>query len=622
MRLVSALVIALVLAPASARAAEDAGTRSPFANGTGARALALGGAFCAIATDAAALTWNPAGLARVSRFGYEVAHSAGVEIDSHDSYAALVAPSWRWGALGLGVRSVGVGGVEPRDERNNISGEEFSSSDTEISVGYARPINDAWSLGASLKLQSQDVGGYGASALAGDLGVLVAIGPALGVRSSWLEGLTAGLGIRNALEPSLRLDEESVPDPRTWRGGLSWRGWVGSQELTLALDTDASQSVSPQLHAGAELLIRRLLAVRVGVHDDRMTAGAGVAWRNFEFGYAFENVALGPVHRVGLTQAFGPTVSASRAAAHDAAEREFQSRLESEFDRRGAQRLDDLVGRVEDAIAQRAYDEALDLLATAAILDSADQRVRALGVRGNVGLGRHLEDLGDLASAADAYQRALAIAPRDTAATAGVARVRAAGERQAVREADRGVRYRASLDALIAGDLMRARAGFASLVKANPRDTEAATMLERTEGLIAKRAQAMEREVALDHQQTTTPPPAPANPPAVSAGNRREAEQLVKRGVSAISAGRTDDAVRYWELALSMDPGNTAAGRYLNREYLARGMDEYAAGRLDQAVGYWEKAQRADPSDSRAARFLSRARERKQRTRELFGSEP
>ncbi len=604
----------------SARAAEDAGTRSPFANGTGARALALGGAFCAIATDPAALTWNPAGLALASRFGYEVAHSAGVEVDSHDSYAALVAPSWRWGSLGLGVRSVGVGGVEPRDERNNVSGDEFSSSETEITVGYARPINDAWSLGASLKLQSQDVGGYGASALAGDLGVLVAIGPALGFRASWLEGLTAGLGIRNALEPALRLDRESVRDPRTWRGGLAWRGWVGSQELTVAVDGDASQTVSPKLHAGAELLVRRLLAMRVGLHEDRLTAGAGVTWRNLEFGYAFENVALGPVHRVGLTQSFGPTVTASRAAARDAAEREFQNRLESEFDRRGAERLDDLVARAETAIGQRSYEEALDLLATAAILDSADQRVRMLGVRGNVALGREREAEADLVSAADAYTRALAIAPQDTAAVAGAKRVRAAGERQAMRDADRGARFRSSVDALIAGDLARARAGFAALVRANPSDAEAAAMLERTEVLIARRTEEQERQAAIDREATGAPPSPPTQPSA-SAANRREAEQLVKRGVAAMSAGRADDAVRYWELALSLDPGDAAAGRYLNREYLARGMDAYAAGRLDTAVSYWEKAQRADPTDSRAARFLARARERKERTRELFGTQ-
>jgi tetratricopeptide (TPR) repeat protein len=619
MRMVRGIVVALTILPwgsiGGALAAEDAGTRSPFANGTGARALALGGAFAAIATDAAGLTWNPAGLALASRFGYEVAHSASVELSSHDSYAALVAPSWRWGSLGVGVRSVGVGSVEPRDERNVVTGDDFSSSDTEITVGYARALNDAWSLGGSLKLQSQDVGGYGASALAGDLGVLVSVGGAMGV--PWLQELTAGMGIRNALEPALRLDRESVHDPRTWRGGLSWRGWLGSQPLTLAVDADASKSVAARMHAGAELLVRGLLAVRVGFNNDRVTAGAGLAWRSLEFGYAFENVALGSVHRLGLSQAFGPTVSASRVAARDAAEREFQNRLESEFDRRGAERLDDLLVRAESAIDQRAYEEALDLVATASILDSADHRVRMLSVRGNVGLGRQMELTADLSSAGDAYGRALAIAPNDTAAIAGAARVRAAGERQAVRDADRGARFRASLDALIAGDWTRARNGFAALARTNPKDVESAAMLQRCEGLIARSTQETERQAAHD-RAVASPPPESAASRSVSAASRREAEQLVKRGVAAMSAGRADDAMRYWELALSTDPSDPTAGRYLNREYLARGMDAYAAGRLDAAVGFWEKAQRVDPSDSRAQRFLARAHERREKTRELF----
>src|SRR6185436_7656628 len=61
------LVLGVTLSTASAASASDeaAGTRSPFASGAGIRARALGGAFAAIGGDAAALSWNPAGLADV-----------------------------------------------------------------------------------------------------------------------------------------------------------------------------------------------------------------------------------------------------------------------------------------------------------------------------------------------------------------------------------------------------------------------------------------------------------------------------------------------------------------------------------------------------------------------------
>src|SRR5436309_11514578 len=48
--------------PLAASAAEDAGTRSVFAQGAGNRAVGMGGAFVGVADDASATMWNPAGL--------------------------------------------------------------------------------------------------------------------------------------------------------------------------------------------------------------------------------------------------------------------------------------------------------------------------------------------------------------------------------------------------------------------------------------------------------------------------------------------------------------------------------------------------------------------------------
>jgi tetratricopeptide (TPR) repeat protein len=203
---------------------------------------------------------------------------------------------------------------------------------------------------------------------------------------------------------------------------------------------------------------------------------------------------------------------------------------------------------------------------------------------------------------------------------------------------------------------MRARTAFVALSASDPGDRESGALLRRTDEAIARRADELLREARrrLDAQSTdearrllarvralepraaglaelesaldrvplpsvATPRPAPAPAPPAQP---REAGQMVKRGAAAMAAGRADDAIRYWELALSLDPGERNASRYLNREYLARGMDAYAAGRLDDAVSFWEKARRADPGDPRAAGFLARARERNERTRELFGTRP
>jgi tetratricopeptide (TPR) repeat protein len=655
-RLGWAVVLWAALAcPREGAAVEDGGTRSPLASGAGSRALALGGAFVAIAEDAGALGWNPAGLALATRTGFEVSHDQRSDLGSSLQHAALVLPSWRWGAAAIGVHHLGVAGIEQRDDRNVVVEGELTGGETEIALGYARALGEAWSLGGAVKLQSQNLAGFSASALAADAGLRVALGSALGPRAAWMEGLSFGLSIRNLLEPALRLDRESVRDPRVWRTGLGWRGAVaGARELVVGLDVDGSDGVAARLHAGAELRLLPLLALRAGLDDGRPTAGAGVRWRDLEVSYAFEDVTFTPVHRVGLSHSFGPTVSARRAAAREAEEQAIQARLDEEFLRRRNQQLADLLGRAEEALGRRDFATSLDLLSAAATLDSADARIRALEARTQLGLGLALEAQGDVSAATMAFGRALSLAPADSAARNGEARCRARLDRLAVRDAGRKRAFQAALDALANGDLATARSGFVSLVASDSTDTESRAMLGRTQDAIARQVgdllrqarrglelqrtdearQLLSRARALDPRAagldelwaalSRAPRPSgdPSPPPAkrpIGPAERREAEEMFRRGTAAMSAGRSDDAVRYWELTLSIDTEHPGAARYLNGEYLVRGMEAHAAGHLEEAIGYWEKARRADPKDPRASGFLARARERQERTRVILG---
>jgi long-chain fatty acid transport protein len=60
------LSLALIVVVSSVALADGVGAFSAFKNGIGARALAMGGAFVAVADDATAVYWNPAGLAQVA----------------------------------------------------------------------------------------------------------------------------------------------------------------------------------------------------------------------------------------------------------------------------------------------------------------------------------------------------------------------------------------------------------------------------------------------------------------------------------------------------------------------------------------------------------------------------
>lgn len=649
----SAAVVAGLLVAAPARGDEAAGTWSPFDRGSGSRGRAMGGAFAAAGREPASITWNPAGLALVTRTGFEAAHRGADPGGVRESFAALAVPSWRWGTFAVSLRALGVDGIEPRDERNAVTGGDLAAAETEIAAGYARPLAPGWAAGATLRLARQSVAGFGAAALAGDLGVRVAFAEAAPA-VPWLAPVAAGFAVRNALAPELRLDRDAVTDPRVWRAGVAWSGGVAGRPIEIALDLDGSGGIGPRLHAGAEVALHPLLVLRGGLDHGRLTAGAAVSWRDLDVGYAFEDGPAGTLHRFGLAHDFGPGTAVSRARALETEQRRFEQRLDAAFDERSRARIESLIGEAARALERGAHGVALDRLAAAALLDSGDARVPALLARTHVELGATLERSGDVIGAAVAYGRALAAVPGDTAAAAGAARSREAAGRRLAQDAERRERFRAALDALVRGDAAAARAAFARLAAADPGDSEAAAMRARAEAAAAR--QALDRLAAarrrfeagatadatrllaearvLDPRapglaelaaRLDAPAAAPAPAPAAAPGTRtdpREAAAMVRRGEAAMAAGRVEEAVRYFELALSLDPGRPDAARHLNREYLARGMDAFAAGRLEEAVGHWERARRADPADPRAAAFLARARERLERTREIFGERP
>ena len=598
----------------SPRAAEDGGTRSPLASGVGSRALALGGAFTGIAEGPEALGWNPAGLARTPRTGFEATYAELSAIDAREDHAAFVLPTWRWGSVAFGIHHIGVSDIDARDERNAPLG-SLSAGESEISVGYARPMGEAWSFGAALKLQNQSVADVNASALGADVGALYSFASGLPAAPAWVRSLSAGLAVRNLIVPSMRLDQESVPDPRVWRTGLAWRGELpGDRPLILALDCDGSDGVALRPHLGVELQLHPLFALRGGFDDGRMTAGAGVRWHDLEMNYGYQDLSTVSVHRIGITQSFGPTTAERREAARRADELDLQARLEREFQHRRTEQLDGLLARAEEARAQGDFEGALEQLAVAATLDSTDARTRALEARCQRELGASLERQGDFTAASIAFQRTLALAPADTAAANGAKRCRETLDRQHARNVGRRRALEAALDALARGDLATARAGFAALVAADSTDAESRRMLLRADQSIARRAEAGRAHVAA--RTATEAAPRPTSP-----ADAREAQDWFRRGMAAMSARHADEAVRDWEMALSLDPSHREAARGLNREYLVRGMDAYAAGRLEEAVAFWEKAKRADPTDPRAAGFLDKARERLERSRAILGDE-
>jgi len=670
-----AAAAALILV-APARAAEDGGVTSVFSEGAGSRALALGGAFAAISDDASAPLWNPAGLGSLQRNELQAMQANLYGLDISEQYAVLALPSWRWGTGALVFRRFGVGGIERRDDRNVLIEDDLSDSQSQLQLAYGRALNDTWSVGGSVKLHRQSLAGYSAMGIGMDLGVMTRPGLILGSDSDWVNRFTLGMTLQNALEPSLRLDQESVEDPASLRAGFAFRqpyrlGGLGPGYALASFDVVRTKGTDTETHAGLEVVPHPLLALRMGVNDGEFSAGTGLRWDLYSFDYVMENTPIDTVHRFGLSLQFGRTVTERRLAAARKQEEEFAERLAATFEEREAARIRELLERARGLMAQEQIDAALEQIVTVTALDPENTEARELEARALRAKAARRERDGALAEASVLYGRVLAIAPDDAEAQAGLDRCRAESDLRAARGARIRDLFGAALDAFTAGDLAEARSGFRGILDLSPGDGEAQAMLARTESAIrartsdllaqagrfldrglldetadllaqvreldgnarglaelstgvarkrseladAARRKQREAEVA----DTETPVVATVAPPALSKKKRKEIADLYERGMDAMEDARADDALRYWELVWLADPAYLNVADYLKREYLLRGLESFSKGQLEDAVGLWERALKVDPEDERTLGYLQRAREQQTRTREILG---
>ena len=622
--IVAPVALALMALAGSPARGDDAGTRSIFASGAGNRALGMGSAFVAVADDASATVWNPGGLGFAPRLQISAAYTNYYDLGLSETFVGATAPSWRWGAAGMSLRHFGADGIERRDDRNVLLPGDVTDSETELALAYGHSMGEAFGLGGALKLQRQSLAGLSGGGIGADLGVMVQPGALFEHRIGWADDLSFGLAARNLWAPSVRLDLESVPDPTTVRTGLAYRlPFADGRAVLATMDLEKSAAMTARFHAGLEVQIRSLFALRGGLDHGNLTAGADFLYHDLAIQYVFQEQPLGALQRIGISHAFGLTVPQSRVVAREKEEHALQTRLDDAYQKRQAAQADELVAQAGTMIDQGRYDEALEALATVGMLAPAHPGIVPAQVRGLNAKGRQLESAGDLSGATIAYERALMAAPEDSVAAASRARCRSESDRLARRSEDLRRRYSEAFEAFVHGDFAKARQGFAGVLAIEPGDAEAKAMLKRTdEALVAQ---------AIAPRPATAPapaiaPPVPAHaaapaPIALSREQQREVEQLYRRGEEAMSAHRPDDAVRYWEFVWSMAPGYGHVADYLKREYLVRGMELFSAGRLDDAAELWQKALKVDPNDARAKAYLARARDLRERSRALANGE-
>jgi hypothetical protein len=207
--------------------------------GAGARAAAMGNTFTAVADDADASVWNPAGLTQLSRPQITAAHTQWIQGGQHDSWA--YAHPTKGGTFAASVVTLAYEGIERRTEDTDDAEGTFGSLDGAYGLSYGRTVLDQLSLGLGMTFVRQSIDNQSAAVPTGTVGAL------------WktpISFLTLGAAVRN-IGGSIDFVEEGDPLPMTVAFGVAGR--FLKERLLCTTEVSAVRHESPALGVGVEV---------------------------------------------------------------------------------------------------------------------------------------------------------------------------------------------------------------------------------------------------------------------------------------------------------------------------------------------------------------------------------
>lgn len=289
--------------------------------GLGPRAIAMGGAFVAVADDPMSVVWNPAGLAYITHPAVQASAMrwpTGIDFDH-----VVGARSLNGGAGGTVAAQIGSlrADIEETTEYDPLgTGRTFTYADWFAGVAYGRLFTDRLAIGVGARLLGEDLasdlGGTSAIDASFDFGSIYAIG--------WRH-VRMGMSVTNfgpPLKPRGRFTESdgtqvdygSYALPTVFRFGIADEA-IEREGLRLTWDFELNHPADAVegFRGGAELLVRNQLALRGG-YDFASDAGGFAVGAGFRgqlgsvyalIDYAYKDGAdLGATHAVSLGVGF------------------------------------------------------------------------------------------------------------------------------------------------------------------------------------------------------------------------------------------------------------------------------------------------------------------------------
>lgn len=258
----------------------------------GARPRSMGSAYASLSDDPNAVFWNPAGLARGTR------------------WAAMVTRAWPYAVPELGTDDLvitlpGIKGVHLGVGAIRMGIDDLYHEDTyALAAGVRVPWLDGLSAGATVKLLRLAAPGYeryndpayngGDSGVAWDLGLhYEADGP-------W----TLGAVVQNLNEPRLQLLDTTVDPDAVFSAWAAGGSYLFRDTLLIACDARSRDGdwTNVTLHGGAEIWFFDALALRAGISGGQVSMGVGLQDEHWQADMALESAEeLGNVYQFSFT---------------------------------------------------------------------------------------------------------------------------------------------------------------------------------------------------------------------------------------------------------------------------------------------------------------------------------
>ncbi|KAA3597927.1 MAG: hypothetical protein DWQ06_12570 [Calditrichaeota bacterium] len=260
------------------------------------RAKAMGDAFVALANDAFAVRYNPAGLSRVDGFLAGISYNKpyGESFLKHFS-GSVTLP---WHRLFGSENKFGVSAISAEFFTVDYNNGNYNSVDNELwkesvisfshGVKLMEDTNSSLSFGFSAKYYNLSLGKSLPDAVGNreDLGSGGTVGIDIGVQATLWQRTSFGGYLMNINRPSFGegIHEEDLP--RKLVVGLAYEPY---EQVITTLDLERELGRDSQVKTGVEFWVVEELALRAGINSNPNTlfAGFGLRFRGVEFDYSF-----------------------------------------------------------------------------------------------------------------------------------------------------------------------------------------------------------------------------------------------------------------------------------------------------------------------------------------------